>query len=416
MSDHRLIRNQVIKHKRQRLYGEIVLSDNRISSRTVVVVGIICLAATGWATTATYPRTEAVSGVVVTSGPSAKIFAPRTGVAERVFVHEEAVVRRGQRLAFIAVDVRNAFRRGAADESLVALDRQTDNLQTRLSVSEEVIGSEAGRLQQALTSNAAERASLGRQRDIQAGIVASKTEELERLEPVVDKGFVSRFEFDRRRQSLMAESQRLEQIVQQLVQLDSRRDELTVQLRRLPSDQRSRRAEFQEQLNAIALQQSRAKVEVGYSIVAPIDGRVTALQVAPGRNIDPRLPVMVIVPKTGDFRIRLFATSKAVGFLRSGQPVNISFDAFPYKQFGTFKGEIVSVSHSAYSPNEIDAPVGTDQAVYPIEVRLNGRIVSAGGRPLLLQAGMTLSANVILERRSFLDWLLQPLNAVKKRI
>ena len=32
-----------------------------------------------------------------------------------------------------------------------------------------------------------------------------------------------------------------------------------------------------------------------------------------------------------------------------------------------------------------------------------------------LQPGMTLKANIVLERQSFLAWLLQPLNAVLKR-
>ena len=42
-------------------------------------------------------------------------------------------------------------------------------------------------------------------------------------------------------------------------------------------------------------------------------------------------------------------------------------------------------------------------------------LAPAFGTPLPLQSGMTLTAHVILERRSFFDWLLQPLHAVRNR-
>lgn len=410
-----LFREQVTHRRRQRLYGDVILAESRASSLFVALVGALGLALIAWATTATYPRTEKVAGIVVTAEPSAKVFAARSGVIERVYVREGARVRRGQPLLFVGVDVRDARHRGAARDGLLALDRQSESIATQIDAARRASAGEQDRLDQALASSAAERRSLRDQADIQAAIVRSKNEELDRIAPAAERGFISRFELDRRRQSLLGERQRLEQIHQQLVQLDMRRDDLAAQLRRLPVDRQRQSAELDGQLGSLAQQRARAKIDVGYMIVAPIDGRVTALQAAAGRGADPRIPLMAVIPADATFRVRLFAPSKAVGFIRPGQPVRISYDAFPYRQFGTFAGEIASISRTAYGPGEIDTPLRLEEAVYPIGVTIADEVVPAFGRRLPLQSGMTLTANVILERRSFFDWLLQPLNAVRKR-
>lgn len=66
-------------------------------------------------------------------------------------------------------------------------------------------------------------------------------------------------------------------------------------------------------------------------------------------------------------------------------------------------------------PRELGVPLKIEEAVYRIEVTPATQGVQAFGETLPLQPGMTLTASLILDRRSFGDWLLQPLNAVLKR-
>jgi membrane fusion protein len=63
----------------------------------------------------------------------------------------------------------------------------------------------------------------------------------------------------------------------------------------------------------------------------------------------------------------------------------------------------------------VDAPVKIDTPVYRIRVALPQQVVQAYGGGAVLQPGMTLQANIVLERRSFLQWLLDPVMAVKNR-
>src|SRR6185312_15402991 len=109
------------------------------------------------------------------------------------------------------------------------------------------------------------------------------------------------------------------------------------------------------------------------------------------------------------------APSRAVGFARSGQEVRLLYDSFPFEQFGGFKGRIASVTRTAIDPREVDDPIKLDEPVYKIEVELESQEVMAYGAMQPLEPGMTLTANLVLERRSFFSWLTEPLREVVRR-
>ena len=76
---------------------------------------------------------------------------------------------------------------------------------------------------------------------------------------------------------------------------------------------------------------------------------------------------------------------------------------------------MLSVTRTIIAPNELDAPFQVRDPVYRVRVHVADQSVQAFGERVPLQPGMTLSANIILDRRPFLDWLLQPLRAVRAR-
>jgi membrane fusion protein len=150
-------------------------------------------------------------------------------------------------------------------------------------------------------------------------------------------------------------------------------------------------------------------------IAAPISGRVTAVQTAPGRIVDGSAPLMTIIPDGSALHAEVYAPTRAVGFVSPGQEVRLLYDAFPYQRFGSFAGRVTGVSRTVLDPREIAAPVAAEEPVYRIEVALDRQAVDAFNQRLALQPGMTLSANLVLDRRSFAGWLFQPLTAVTRR-
>ena len=57
-----------------------------------------------------------------------------------------------------------------------------------------------------------------------------------------------------------------------------------------------------------------------------------------------------------------------------------------------------------------------NEPVYRVTASLESTQIIANGQEIDLQNGMTLQANIILERRSFLDWLLDPIRATKDKL
>ena len=92
------------------------------------------------------------------------------------------------------------------------------------------------------------------------------------------------------------------------------------------------------------------------------------------------------------------------------------YDAFPAERFGSFRGTIVQISRTILAPKEVDAAVEIREPVYSMRVALAQQAVTAFGESVPLQPGMTLRANIVLDRRTFFDWLLEPINAVRERL
>jgi membrane fusion protein len=99
--------------------------------------------------------------------------------------------------------------------------------------------------------------------------------------------------------------------------------------------------------------------------------------------------------------------------------VLLRYQAYPYQKFGHYEGVLAHVSRSAMNPSELPAQlvgltsvVGTDEPVYRVTVSLTKQTVMAYGQPMPLQPGMQLDADVVIETRKLIEWVLDPLFAL----
>jgi membrane fusion protein len=214
---------------------------------------------------------------------------------------------------------------------------------------------------------------------------------------------------------VLAAEQQLAQFRAQATSLESQERQAEAELKRTSADAGTEIANARTAAEGFAQQRAQVLADRAYVISAPVSGRVTALQAEVGSTVEAATPVMVIVPDGSSLHAEVYAPSRAIGFVRPGQDVRLLYDAFPYQRFGSFAGRVRRISRTVHDPREIVAPLKIDEPVYRIEVAVPRQQVEAFGRAQPLQPGMTLSANLILDRRSFLQWLLEPLNAVLRR-
>lgn len=99
-----------------------------------------------------------------------------------------------------------------------------------------------------------------------------------------------------------------------------------------------------------------------------------------------------------------------MGLIQPGAQVRLRLDSYPYEKFGSAAGRVLSIAPTSSMPAEL--PQGPDKSgpVFRIVVELAQQHIELNAqRRYPLQPGMTLSADVLLERRRLVEYLLAPL-------
>ena len=105
----------------------------------------------------------------------------------------------------------------------------------------------------------------------------------------------------------------------------------------------------------------------------------------------------------------LLVPARAIGFVAPGQSVHISYDTFPFQQFGFARGTVRTVSHTLLKPDEIVGPVLLREPFYRVGVALDRQTMRAYGAELPLEPDLQLQADIMFDRRTLLAWILDPL-------
>lgn len=383
-----------------------------------MMTGVLALSIFGaavWLSVGQYARTETAQGILVTAAGSSKVFASRPGIVSSLLVKDGEVVKAGQKLALIESEQPSATGARYTADGIDALAVQEQLANQQIGLAGERARSEQARLAATMSGLDTQRSSVGRQLELQTEIVKSTKQTFEQIATLVDKGFVSKFEYERRRQAYVVAQQEQSRLTQQLgsVSADYARAQADIGRTRINSQAEAN--EVRSSVQALRQQKSRLESEGRYSVEAPIAGRVTAIQTGTGRTVGGTMPLLSIVPTGSALKAEIYAPSRAVGFLKRGQEVRLLYDAFPYQRFGSFTGRIDSVSRVVMSPTEIDAPLRIEEPVYRVSTSIDAQSLTAFGEKVALQPGMTLTANIVLDRRSFWDWLMTPFNAIANR-
>ncbi|MBJ6911355.1 HlyD family efflux transporter periplasmic adaptor subunit, partial [Vibrio cholerae] len=142
-----------------------------------------------------------------------------------------------------------------------------------------------------------------------------------------------------------------------------------------------------------------------------------ALRIENGQAVSRGEVLLNIIPETTELQVELYAPSRAVGFLQTGQSVGLRIDAYPFEKFGIQTGTIKRVTKSTLSPTEIkskDQTIRSDaETLYRVIVALNKPTITVYGREEPLKVGMKVSADVYVETRQLYEWLLGPITRLK---
>jgi membrane fusion protein len=415
VSDIPLFRPEAVSERRQRIEGEVILLQPAHAHALVALILVITVALLAWVANGSYSRTEVAKGILATDSPSAKIMAIRPGLVTRLFVQDGDLVKAGQIIATIRTEQSSEGGPSAIAQGLVAIGNQQALAREQTQLARERTASDRTKLSASLAGFTQQQREIQGQISIQEQLVASADEMLRRVLTLAPNGFISKIEVEQRKQQALTAKQELLRLNQQLANLDSEIGATKAELVHSSYQGDSEVATAQASAQTLVQQAAQLQGQQAYTIIAPIAGRVTAVQTGVGRTTEGNIPLMEIVPEGSPLHAEVYAPTRAIGFVRPGQEVRLLFDAFPYQRHGSFSGRVTKISRTVIDPREIAAPLEIKEPVYRIEVAPAVQGVTAYDKVLPLQPGMTLTANLILDRRSFTEWLLAPLYAVIRR-
>jgi membrane fusion protein len=182
---------------------------------------------------------------------------------------------------------------------------------------------------------------------------------------------------------------------------------------KLSEQEKAYRARLDAQGAEAGIEKLSQEAETSFSVVAPVGGTVTGITARTGDAVAAQMPLAVIVPD-GALLAELFVPSSAIGFVKPGGKVKLMVDAFPYQKFGFRNGAIATVS-LAPVPQQARAQEQAEP-MFVVQVRLDRQDMPAYGRSWALLPGMKVTADIVLEDRSFLEWLFDPVRATMMRL
>ncbi len=255
------------------------------------------------------------------------------------------------------------------------------------------------------------------------------------LEPLFREGAIARLQYLQQKQEVSNRRSEVAQLSQEIQRLRFAITQTGQQLQNALStstkdvltniaDNDKRIAEIDTQINRSIVENEKRIAELDgqikqalltreYQVVkAPVDGIIFDLKAGnSGYVANTTEPVMKVVPEQS-LIAEVFITNKDIGFVKEGMPVDVRFESYNFSEFGDIKGTLMSIGKDALPPDEIHPYYR-----FPAKVKLNRQTLSANGRQLPLQSGMSVTANIKTRDRSilsiFTDKFTQTVESVK---
>jgi len=406
-----LFRQEALEFQRQdRQWGRVVPLQPLPTRLMVWFITAAASAIAAFLFLAQYARKETVTGYLTPASGTARIFAPQQGTISAIHVEQGQRVEEGQLLLSVTTDQIAADGEDVNASILNALARQKESLTRQIAAEEQRAASERDRLTAQIQSLETRVGYLSAQIPIQRDRVRVVERLVASASQLAPRGLVSEIEQRRREEALLEQRLNLSTLHQQVTERQAQLTEVRFTLEQLPVVTAEKIQRLRNELSAAEQRIAEVNGRRAYVIRAPIAGRVSSLQASVGQAATPqRLQLQILPDDGGALQAELFVPSRAIGFVEAGQSVRLLYDAFPYQHYGAYRGRIVRVSQTIVAGTDVSTPVKLEGPAYRATVALERPDINAYGKRVPLQPDMLLKADIILEKRTLVDWILNPL-------
>jgi HlyD family secretion protein len=144
-------------------------------------------------------------------------------------------------------------------------------------------------------------------------------------------------------------------------------------------------------------------------MTAPADAMVLEIaKLSQGSVVQAAEHMFTLVPLNAPLVAEVQVDSLDVGHVKPGDVAHIKLDAFPFQKHGTLDARVRTLSEDAFKRDTVKAETGTD-AYYISRIDLGKMDLKNMDPHARLLPGMTLTAEIVVGKRTVLSYLLWPL-------
>ncbi|KVN81589.1 anibiotic ABC transporter [Burkholderia ubonensis] len=412
-----LFREEALDATKHKLMGTVSLYSPpyrwlMISAATTLTLAVVVFLVFG-----TYTKRERVVGQLLPAKGLLTVAPPMMGTVVDTRVREGQTVAAGAELMAISAEV--ATELGGTREVVARqLEFQRSRLKTDLT-SQSQLSREAQRglrAREAVLNDQLAQIALQKTQRMRQAELAQR--QLEKLQSMREQGYVSNSQVEQQEAALLDAQARLQDLARQRLDVEQQLDHIRQQLRELPFNARNQHNDIERKLAEV--DQSIAENEARRMIIlrAPQASVVAALLAKPGQVVIAGQSLASLLPQGAQLEARLMVPSRAIGFVRPGARVVLRYEAYPFQKFGQQFGRVTEVSRTALTPQEVANLTGrTDvrEQLYRVVVALDRQDIVAYGKREALRPGMAIEADVLIDKRRLIEWVLEPLYALGRR-
>jgi membrane fusion protein len=399
-----LFRQQALDHQ-HRLHGEVFLVPplrwQAIGWLLFALVAALAL----FLSFGSYSRSISASGTLRPATGIASIALPEDAVVSDILVTEGQTVREGQIVARL-IRPQLADGQSLTQERRQALAAQESALVTQRRSAGDAVEENRRKLAARIQDEQRQLRAIDAQIAAQQALIASSQQELSRIEGVAERGFISGRDLQQRRELLITRRQALAELEQNRSLHANALSAAQIELAQTPSHLRAGQSDYDAQLAQLRRESATLGNAGIIDLVASRAGTLTALRYREGESVPQGAIYGRIVPLATSWQVELRVPTSTIAQVERGQDVRITLPAYPVQDYGVLHGVIETVG---------SASVEGAEPYFLVTARVAPLSERQRARGVVLRPDLALNARIVLARRSFLEWLFDPLAAVARQ-
>jgi membrane fusion protein len=415
MSD--LFRKEVLDNKKNDGFGPPYLYVPRtLTGLTLFIVISIFLLGT-FAVNKSFDRKVTVTGVLKSSNGVSLIVANRGGILRSTDFVPGNSIEPGQHLFKVISSDQDDNGTNTYEKRIEVHHLRINDVLSKVRLQKELADRERSRALSLETSLESSLWQSKKQLRIKSTLSEKLVEQHQKATKLLAEGYISELAAIEVQTRMLNQQQSMEETKKDLMQQRRDLDELKSRISEFPLKLKSKLLDYEQDIKALELSILNLQFEQTNTRVATQAGTIASVNVKDGETVSFGQLIMTIVPKNSEIEAELYVPSRAKGFLKVNQVVQVRYDSFPFQRYGLFGGTIKQINAVTSDNSQLNNLLVKEVSPYYIvKVKLDSQTVAAFGDTYNLQLGMALEADIIMDSMTMFEWLLMPLYSLQGRI